>query len=274
MVASAVDKPFFLGDDGKKRVVLFDADKQVVWEYPVRQPYCMQLLKSGNLLTTTGRGVIEISPAKKTVWSFKRDNHEIYGVARLGSTTIVGDCSAGEILFVNQDKTIERSFKIQPETSGHMSMRNIIVTPQNTILVAQLGHKKVVEYTQEGKVVREFVTRSHAYRAVRLKNGNTLVGNGHGGIIEFAPDGSAKTKIGKKNPYVGNAFTTFAEPLENGNIVSGNWFGHKNQIKGEALFTLDKKMKPQWSFPKNGQVKNAMSFIPVTDETVKLYDKR
>ena len=180
----AAETPFLIGDDGMNRVALFNEDKELIWEYPVIQPYQVQALDNGNILTTSKCAVYEISRDKQVVWSYSRGDHQIYGAVRKGDTTIVADCTAGEILFVNERSEITRSFKTITEHTGHGTMRNLTLTPENTLLVAHIADRTVREYDLAGNLIQEFKVPGAAYRGVRLNNGNTLVGH-KSGITEF-----------------------------------------------------------------------------------------
>ncbi|WP_372797164.1 hypothetical protein, partial [Pontiella sp.] len=143
VAAQALDSAFVVGDDGLNKVMVFNRFGEPVWEYPAVDPYSVQVLDNGNLLLTSSRYLlVEVNQAKEIVWSFSSAN-EIFGAVRDGDVTIVGDCTANEILFVGTDGTIQSSFAAVSTATGHSTMRNITLTSADTILAAHLGDHTV-----------------------------------------------------------------------------------------------------------------------------------
>jgi hypothetical protein len=269
LVASALDTPFMVGDESNHRVAVYDAEQQLVWEYPVLQPYGAHMLPNGNILAPTGLGVIEISPEKKVVWSFTRGRNEFYGADRVGDVTVLGDCTAGEILFVGADGVIQKSFKAIAKVAGHSNMRSLFATPQQTVLVAHIGDSTVREYDFEGALVREFAVRGLAFQGKRLANGNTLVSH-EKGLTEFDASGKVLRDVMPEDmPSVGLTFGSSVARLPNGNTVMGNWFGHRGK-GGVALFELNPEMKVVWQLPK-GVMGSVGAFSPVSVEILERY---
>ena len=262
LTAHAFESAFVVGDDGLDKVMVFNRYQELVWEYPAVDPYSVQVLDNGNLLLTSSRNLlVEVNQAKETVWSFSSAN-EIFGAVRDGDVTIVGDCTANKILFVAADGTVQSSFDAVSTATGHTTMRNITLTPADTILVAHLGDHTVREYSRSGTLLAEFAVRGSAYRGVRLDNGHTLVGH-ELGITEFDASGTEIWDIASADiPAAGLSFGTCAYRLDNGNTMMGNWFGHGGT--GEPLFELDAQTNIVWTMP-DGLLDSPLAFIPVSD---------
>jgi hypothetical protein len=268
VMAQALDTPFLVGDESNHRVALYDADLKLVWDYPILKPYSAHLLPNGNILTPTGSGVVEISPEKKVVWSFSRGKNEIFGAARIGDLTVVGDCTGGEILFVDADGAVQKKFKAVFKVTGHGNMRTLTVTPQNTLLVAHFANCAVREYDLDGKVLQQFPVRSHVYQARRLENGHTLVSH-EKGLTEFDDAGKVLSDVKPADiPSVGLAFGTSVRRLPNGNTVMANWFGHGG--KGKSLFELNLEMEVVWLMPE-GVLGSVVAFEPMTESVMERY---
>ncbi len=92
-------------------------------------------------------------------------------------------------------------------------------------LVAHEGENKVVrEYDADGKVVWEYPAGAKVYSAVRLANGNTLIGGGDGHWVrEVNPAGEVVWSVNRDDlPGITLAWVTMVERLPNGNTVIGN----------------------------------------------------
>jgi hypothetical protein len=270
LAAHALDSAFVVGDDGLNKVMVFNRYQELVWEYPAVDPYSVEVLDNGNLLMTSSRNLlVEVNQAKEIVWSFSSVN-EIFGAVRDGEVTIVGDCTAGEILFVDADGTIESSFATVSTATGHSTMRNLTLTSSDTILVAHLGDDTVREYSRGGVLMAEFAVRGSAYRGVRLDNGHTLVGH-ELGITEFDGAGVEVWDVASADiPDAGLSFGTCAYRLSNGNTVMGNWFGHGGT--GEPLFELDGDNNIVWTMD-DGVLDSPLAFIPVSDAWAATYSQ-
>jgi len=264
LAAQALDTAFLVGDDGNNRIAIFNSSEELVWEYAVSTPYQVQPLANGNILTTSDRAVYEVTLDKRAVWSFTRDDHEIFGAVRVGDMTVVADCTAGEVLFVDATGVVQDRFAVTSTATGHATMRNLTLTPQNTFLIAHLGDHVVREYAPDGTVLESFAVSGQAYRAERLANGNTLVGH-ELGITEFASSGVMFNVVAADIPAMGLSFGTCAHRMPDGNTVMGNWFGHGGT--GKALFELDGAKTPVWSIP-DGLIGNAVAFVPVSDQWI------
>ena len=161
--AAESGRAFICADDGLRHVAVFNEDKELVWKYPATKPYVAQLTAGGNVLLATGKGVKIVSPAKKVVWEYKTTS-EVYGADLFDDgRVIVGECTTGRIVILDKQGKKLSSFKTKYTAGGHMTMRNIRLTPQNTVLDGHLGDSCVREYKLDGTVVNEFKVASMAY---------------------------------------------------------------------------------------------------------------
>ena len=117
----------------------------------------------------------------------------------------------------------------------------------------------VTEYDQNGKVVWEFKVGSRVYGAIRLRNGNTLIGSGSGkSILEVSPDKKVVWKIEGQVPGTGIelGWMTVVQELSNGNYVIGNCHaGDKNP----QIFEITKDKKVVWQFDEWNLVGNGLA---------------
>jgi hypothetical protein len=85
------------------------------------------------------------------------------------------------------------------------------------------------------------------YSAVRLKNGNTLIGTGNGhSAVEVTPDGKVAWSVGEHDlPGVKLAWVTQVARLENGNTVIVNC--HAGPENPQVVEVTPEK-KVAWAF--------------------------
>jgi hypothetical protein len=124
--------------------------------------------------------------------------------------------------------------------SAHSDTRNARKTAAGTYLVAHEKDGVIREYDADGKVIWEFdvplfdkpkkgghgpeAFGDQAYSAVRLANGNTLVGTGNGhSVLEVTPEKEIVWKIEQHDlPDITLAWVTQVSRLPNGNTLLVN----------------------------------------------------
>lgn len=173
--AAPVD--FACCDYSQGKVMVFHGDS-IVWSHDAPLTNDLWVLDNGNLLFTTGKGVLEVTRDNDTVFHYAGDSH-IFACQRLeNGNTFVGECNAGRMLEIAPDGKIVKAVSILPEgvTDGKKSfIRNARRLPDGHYLVAHYGGKKVVEYDGNGKSVWEVPVSGGAHSVMRLPNGNTVV---------------------------------------------------------------------------------------------------
>jgi outer membrane protein assembly factor BamB len=237
-----------LGAD-RGRLAIIDAQGKVEWEVPLKsQVHDLQLLPNGNILTHTGAAtVIEISPAKETVWTYSsmpRSGYdgpiEIHAVQRLANgLTMIAESGNRRIVEVDRDGRIVHSIDLKIEKpNSHRDTRSVRKLPNGHYLVCQELDGAVHEYDSEGSIVWSYhldmdgrqATPGHeghgteVFGALRLASGNTLVATGNGNrVIEVNPDGEVVWRIGHDElPGIELKWVTSLAELPNGNIIFGN----------------------------------------------------
>jgi hypothetical protein len=148
-------------------------------------------------------------------------------------------------------------------SSAHSDTRNARKTSAGTYLVAHEKDGVVREYDAAGRVVWEFdvplfgtekrpghgpeAFGDQVYSAVRLENGNTLIGTGNGhGVLEVTPTKEIVWQVGQRDlPGVVLAWVTQVERRPNGNTILVNC--HAGPEQPQILeITPDKQVV--WSF--------------------------
>lgn len=238
------------------KVFIVGADGKVEWEHPARSCDELWALPNGNLLFTTGHGVMEVTPTKQVVFSYESKS-EIYACQRLANgNTFIGECNAGRLLEITPAGNIVKEIRLLPEgvDGGHLYMRNARRLANGGYLVTHNREQVVREYDDDGKLVREIPARGGPHSVVRLPNGNTLIACGDAvkdGARVFEVDGAGKTVWEIKNgdlPGISLKFMTGLHRLPNGNTVMSNWQGHGQFGSGPHLIEVTPDKKVVWTF--------------------------
>ena len=202
-------------DDSRRTLAALAPDGRVEWRRANGAIHDLHLLPDGHLLLQDGwTRIIELDGDRNVVWEYDAaagDNAgrpvEVHAFERLpdGATMIV-ESGPARIVEVDRDGTVRRRIPLTVDHPAvHSDTRNARRTPQGTWLVAHERDGVVREYDDTGKVVWEFdvplfgrepkgghgpeAYGDQVYSAVRLGNGNTLVGTGNGhAVLEVTPE--------------------------------------------------------------------------------------
>jgi hypothetical protein len=258
-------KHSFLGCGNANRAVIVGEDGQVEWKYdkPASDGW---VLPNGNVLLalypTQGfpkGGVVEVDRAtKKTVFEYQGQQKEISTVQPLSDDRfLVAELGPDPraIVIDRSGRILEKMpFQCQ-KGNAHMQTRMLRVLPNGNYLAPHLLDFAVKEYEPAtGKVVQAFPTddrgrdkRDWPFTAIRLKDGNTLIGCTNGNrIIEV--DGSGKIVWSVTNEDIGENLLDDAcgvQRLPNGNTVVTSYHANGDRVK---LFEVTRDKKVVWRY--------------------------
>lgn len=234
--------------DGSKRTLASIApDGRVEWKLSVGQIHDLHLLPDGHILYQDGwTRIVELDANRKPVWDYnaKRNGNagrtvEVHAFQRLpdGATMIV-ESGPARIIEIDRDGNLRHEMKLTVSNpSAHSDTRNARKTAAGTYLVAHEKDGVIREYDADGKVIWEFdvplfdkpkkgghgpeAFGDQAYSAVRLANGNTLIGAGNGhSVLEVTPEKEVVWKIEQHDlPDITLAWVTQVSRLPNGNTL-------------------------------------------------------
>ncbi len=261
-----VGKPrtLFAADYEKKIAAVVNMDNTVALQLPIQAIHDAQPLANGNwLLQTTFTEVVEVDSKGKEVWKYKPSGEsgkvEIHAFRRLeNGLTMIAESGTTRIIEVNKEGAIVHSTPIKVSIPNpHRDTRLVRITPTGTYLVAHEGEKCIREYDREGTVVWEYAVGSQLYSAIRLSNGNTLVGTGDGHrVIEVTKDKKTVWEINESDlEGVKLAWVTMVDRLPNGNTWIVNCHAGPNNPQILEV-TPDKKVV--WSFKDFKRFGNAL----------------
>jgi len=235
----------------------------------------IHLLSNGNLLYAHKTGAAEVTPDKKLVWSYiAPPGTEVHSAQPIGMDRVFlgqNGFPAKALLINKRTGRIEMEHELEtkpkpddPQLVGgsiHGQFRHIRMTAQGTYLIPHLNLGKVREYDRNWKQIFE-VDAPSAWTAVRLANGNTLIGgNQHGYVREVNRKGETVWEINKDDlPGIPLYTVQEVSRLKNGNTIISNWGGSIQKSDWEKVVQYievspDKKVVwalHQWKDPDLG----------------------
>jgi outer membrane protein assembly factor BamB len=273
---------------GGNRLAIVEPDGAISWEMKWSGIHDLHLLENGNILTRQGRAAVaEIDPqTKQVVWSYDSAKNngndgkrvEVHAFQRLNNGhTMIAESGAARIIEVDADGKIHKEIKLELDhPNAHSDTRLVRATSTNTYLVAHEADGKVREYDRDsGKVVWEYEVPmfnkeakgghgpeafgNRLFSAVRLKNGNTLIGSGNGhSVLEVTPDKEIVWQLHQEDLHqIRFAWVTTLEVLPNGNLVIGNCHAGPGQ---PLLVEVNRKTKEvAWTLDRHADFGNNVS---------------
>lgn len=274
------------GDDSTKRLAIIARDGSVEWETNVSAIHDAHVLANGNILYQDGwTKIIEVTRDKKKVWEYDAANSngnagkrvEVHAFQRLeNGLTMIVESGTARIIEVDSAGKLHREVKLKVNRpDAHMDTRLARKITNGNYLVAQQFDGIVREYDPSGKIVWEFeqplfgkepkpghgpeAFGNFAFSAIRLENGNTLIGGGNGHcVLEVTPSKEIVWKIEQNDlPGITLAWVTCVERLPNGNTLFGNCHAGPDNPQFIEV-TRDKKVV--WTFK---DFKNFGNSMPV-----------
>lgn len=266
---------FIAADSSKNRVAIIGADGKTEWEHRIGPLHDLHVLPNGHvLLQVNWTEVVEINPENgEIVWRYdaakrlenKDKRLEIHAFQRLAdSSTMVAESGPGNIIELDAEGKLLHSMAMKiRQPDPHRDTRLVRKLASGNYLVCHEAEGLVREYSRDGKSVWEFQVPlfdrkpagghgveafgNQCFSAVRLPNGNTLIGTGNGhSILEVTPAGQMIWSLHQNDlPGIQLAWVTSLQVLPGGNILINNCHaGPKNP----QLIEVDRHKKVVWSF--------------------------
>ena len=257
--AAAPDQPRVQGKltgqvlaTGSGKVLLLDPAGKTLWQFKGGNCSDVWMLDNGNVLLADNN-VIEIDPkTNKVVWSYRPPQQKgggTFACQRLaGGHTMVGENSGGRIVEVDKAGKVVFELKLplcQP--GSHNNLRHVRKLAGGNYLVAHKGPALVREYTPAGKVVFEVKVSQAAFSAVRLANGNTVVGH-IDCVTEDDPKGKQVWQFDKRElAGVKVGMICGIHVLPGGNVAMGIYAFHRGP-DGAGLLEVTREKKLVWRY--------------------------
>lgn len=232
-------------------------------EFDTKQPAARDgfVLPNGNLLVAWSGAAAEFTRESKPVFHYEKskDCQELGTIERLanGNTLITELGKKPALLEVDKDGKVVVTVPLQPETdNAHMQTRMARKLDNGNYLVPHLLAFAVKEYTPKGEVVHTIRTDleelggkkadNWPFTAIRLPDGNTLVGLTHGDkVAEFDKDGKVVWSVSNDDlPGKPIHDACGVQRLPDGNTVIA-CYAAKDGIK---IFEVDRQKQIVWSW--------------------------
>ena len=244
-------KRVLAADDSTHRLAIVAPDGSLEWETKVGAIHDASLLPNGNILLQQGwTKIVEVTPEKQTVWTYdaaKSNGNEgkrveVHAFQRLDDgLTMIAESGVARIIEVDKAGQIRHEVKLKVNNpNAHSDTRLVRKIANGHYLVAHESDGFVREYDPAGKIVWDFEVPlfgksrkgghgpeaygNSVFSAVRLDNGNTLIGAGNGhSVLEVTPEKQIVWKVEQNDlPGLTLAWVTRVERLPNGNTRLGN----------------------------------------------------
>jgi WD40 repeat protein len=222
---------FYTSEEDKK-IVRYDNQAKIIWEYPAEISRDLRLLSNGNILfcynnnydarkSKNPSGVLEITPDKRIVFEYQTTG-QVFSCDRLpNGDTAISASSLGKVLIVDGKGNLKKEI-LTPSKPGHSSLRQVRGSKNGDILLAEELAKVIRRYNSEGKIVGEIPMPYTPFGLIEKENGNIII-SGRSGVREVAPDGKVVWDFAaKNNPQLGIRWCTGIELLPNGNVLVAN----------------------------------------------------
>lgn len=255
----------FLGLGKANQAVIVNEDGQIEWKYelPASDGW---VLDSGNVLIAVypckqfpHGGVVEVErESNKRVFSYQGQQKEISTVQKLKN----GDYLVAELgpepraITVNSSGKITHAMPLHCQKENtHMQTRMLRALPNGNYIAPHLLDFAVKEYSPKtGEVIRSYPTddrgrekRDWPFTAIRLKNGNTVIGCTNGNrVIEINEKGKIIWSV--DNDDLGEPLLDDAcgvQRLPNGNTVITSYHATGDKVK---LLEVTRDKKVVWRY--------------------------
>ncbi len=275
LLAEAPQHKILTADSSKGIIAIVGEDGQIEWQHRIGPLHDLHLLANGNVLFQDNwTHIVEMDPKTNAiVWEYdaaqaggnQGKQLEVHAFQRLenGDTMIV-ESGIGRIIEVNQAWQITHEVALDLKRfHPHRDTRLVRKLPSGNYLVCHEGEGLVREYDRSGATVWEFEVPlfghkpadghgpeafgNHCFSALRLQNGNTLIGTGNGhSVLEVTPAKEIVWKL-EQNDIEGIqlAWVTTLQQLPNGNLVIGNC--HAGEANPQVV-EINRAKELVWSF--------------------------
>jgi hypothetical protein len=178
--------------------------------------------------------------------------------------TMIVESGPARIIEVSRDGAIQQEIRLKVDApSAHSDTRNVRKTTVGTFLVAHEKDGVVREYDSKGSVIWEFdvplfdrprkgghgpeAFGDQVYSAVRLDNGNTLIGTGNGhSVLEVTPAKETVWRVTRHDlPGITLAWVTQVQRLPNGNTLLVNCHAGPGNPQ---IIEVSRDKKVVWTF--------------------------
>lgn len=237
---------------GNGKLAKVNAEGKITWEMPWGGIHDIHVLPNGNIMVQEKmRKIVEIDPkTKKVIWSYDCSTSngnegkkvEVHAFQPLeNGNVMIAESGPARIIEIDRSGKLLKEIKLKVDKPHpHTDTRLARKLENGHYLACHESDGMLREYDSDGKVTWEYSVPlfgkeekgghgldafgNRLFSAVRLKNGNTLIGTGNGhSVIEVTPEKEVVWQLHQDDlPNIRFAWVTTLEVLPNGNYVIGN----------------------------------------------------
>ena len=265
-------RKLLLRDEGISQLSFIDLTNPAAnWYIPIPTGRDMQLVGNGRVLVGTGNGYEEheIATGAKV---YELTNYPGTIAARRlrnGNTILTGINwmdKKGIVLVEVDPAGLTKNIIVYP---GFDYVRLVRETASGNFLIT--ANNVLFEGNKNGDILWKAVIgdaeKTHAWQALRLANGQTIVSTGYAKKLElFAADGKLLDTITGPASVNPNFFAGF-QILANGNYIVANWQGHgpKQGASGTQVLEYTPAGKLAWSWQQDATKFSSLHSVIVLD---------
>ena len=237
---------------GNGKLAYVDESGEIGWQMEWGGIHDIHYLPNGHVMVQQDAAkVVEIDPARKqVVWFYDSASEngnagkqvEVHSFQPLECGRIlIAESGVGRLIEIDRNGKILHEMQLKIDNPHpHNDTRLVRKLATGNYLVCHEGDGCVREYAPDGEIAWEFEVPlfgqkprpghgpeafgNKLFSALRLPNGNTLIGGGNGHcVLEVTPDKEIVWNLTQRElPGVVLAWVTTLEALPNGNYVIGN----------------------------------------------------
>jgi hypothetical protein len=271
--ASYNHRRLLIRDEGISQLAYLDLTNPAAnWYMPIPGGRDMQLVGNGRILVGTGTGYEEhkIGTGKKVYELTTFPGTVAARRLRNGNTLLTGVNWQGKqgIVLVEVDAAGATQHLVT--YPGFDYVRLVRETASGNFLIT--ANNILFEGNKNGDIVWKAVIgdaeKTHAWQALRLVNGQTIVSTGYAKKLElFSADGKLLDTISGPVNVNPNFFAGF-QILANGNYIVANWQGHgpKQGASGTQVLEYSPAGKLVWSWQQDAAKFSSLHSVIVLDD--------
>ncbi|MEO7531875.1 MAG: hypothetical protein ABIS69_10700 [Sediminibacterium sp.] len=263
---------FLLRDEGLSQLAYVDqSDPSKNWYTPIPTGRDIQLIGNGRVLIgtdngyeereiSTGNKIYELTSFAGTIAARRLSN---------GNTMLVGVNWQGKqgivLVEINANGSVQRLITYAGFTYARLMRETVngtfLITADDTVFEGDLSGKVIWQAKIKGR------DKPHAWQALRLANGQTVVSTGYAANLQFfGKDGNLVNTIAGP-PEVKSNFYAGMQILPNGNYVVINWEGHGKDhgAIGTQLLEYTNEGKLAWSWQQDASHFSSLHAVIILD---------
>ena len=268
---SRIRHEFIAIDEGLVRLIHVDENdpsRDWVSRIPHPQARDMQLIGGGRLLVGHHHGWCEFDVSSGKLLDDFAPYVGVTAVRRQpdGSTLVAGVDIAGATGVVVLQLDSKRNETRRAVYPGDY-VRLLRQTAQGTLLMS--CNDRIREADLDGHYLRDYPVDGfyHAWKSLRLSNGNLLVSAGYGAfMVELDPSGAEIRRFGCKDQVpaeVNPFFYAMFQRMPDGHVILANWQGHGEGFgeSGVQLLEFDTAGEIVWTWSDSTRISSLQGLL-------------